>query len=254
VTIRTLIVDDEPLARSRIRNLLVAADDIEVAGECENGLEAVEAIGGLHPDLVFLDVQMPGIDGFQVVERIGPSEMPVTVFVTAYDEFALRAFEVHALDYLLKPFEVDRFGQTLERVRRHLELRRRGELEQRLEALLGGLGASSQHMERFLVRVGSRTTFVDVDQVDWIAAEGNYLRLHVGPQSHLVRETIAGVDARLNPRRFLRIHRSTIVNLTRVKAVESVFQGEYVLILKDGTKLNSSTTYRERLEEALLKF
>lgn len=251
--IKALIVDDEPLARSRIRNLLSREDDVELAGECENGIEAVEAIGEMEPDLIFLDVQMPGLDGFGVLERVGVERMPMTVFVTAYDEFALKAFETHALDYLLKPFEPERFQRALGRAREQLVLRRRKGLEQRLEALLAEIDAGPPHLQRFLVRIGSRIHFVAADQVDWIGAEGNYLRLHVGQQSFLVRDTVSNVDGKLDPKRFLRIHRSTIVNLERVKAVESLYRGEYVLILKDGTKLNSSSSYRERLESALLR-
>jgi two-component system, LytTR family, response regulator len=253
VKIRTLIVDDEPLARSRIRNLLSKESDVELAGECENGFEAIEAIDQMEPDLVFLDVQMPGVNGFGVLERIGVGRMPLTVFVTAYDEFALRAFEAHALDYLLKPFEADRLRQALGRAREHLALRKRKHLEQRLEALLAEMDSGPEYLERFLVRVGSRIQFVEADRVDWIGAEGNYLRLHVADRSFLVRETVAGVEAKLNPKKFLRIHRSTIVNLERVRAVESLYRGEYVLILKDGTKLSTSAAHRDRLESVLLR-
>jgi two-component system, LytTR family, response regulator len=197
--IKTLIVDDEPLARSRIRNLLEAEPDVEVVGECENGLEAIEAIASLHPDLVFLDVQMPGLDGFGVVEKVGPAHMPASVFVTAFDEFAIQAFDAQALDYLLKPFAVERFQHTLARARARLSARRREALESRLEALLEEHGRGREYLERFLVRVASRITFVDAEKVDWIASEGNYLRLHIGQQSHLVRETFSsgGVPLRL---------------------------------------------------------
>ena len=251
--IKTLIVDDEPLARTRVRTLLAAEADIEVVGECGNGLEAVDAIDAMRPDLVFLDVQMPGLDGFGVVESVGASRMPASVFVTAFDEFAVRAFDAHALDYLLKPFEVERFRETVGRVREHIAARRRHEIDRRLEALLEERGPVPEYLERFLVRVASRINFVDADQVDWIGSEGNYLRLHMGRQSHLVRDTLSNVDARLNPKHFLRIHRSTIVNLSRVRAVESVFQGEYIVILSDGTKLNSSSSYRDRIESTLLR-
>ncbi len=255
--IRTLIVDDEPLARSRIRQLLEAERDVDVIGECANGIAAVEVIRSTAPDLVFLDVQMPGGGGFEVVERVGSEEMPMTVFVTAYDEFALQAFEAQALDYLLKPFEVERFRRTLQRVRAHFELR-----HQELSAPAGPTGPVGEAtmsngragcLERFHVRSGSRILFVEAERVDWIGAEGNYLRLHVGRQSHLIRETLSHLEARLDPRRFLRIHRSTIVNLERVRALETVLQREYLVILEDGTKLSSSSTYRARLERALLQ-
>jgi two-component system, LytTR family, response regulator len=252
MNLRILVVDDEPLARARVVNLLAGETGVSEIRECENGLEAVQAIEQWQPDLVFLDVQMPGLDGFGVVDRIGPDRMPVTVFATAFDEFAIRAFEAHALDYLLKPFDPERLAQALGRARTQVVLRQRGELEEKLSALLEGSGNAARYTERFVIRNGARITFVEAERVEWIGAEGNYVGLHVGKQVHLIRETLTELERKLDPTRFLRIHRSTIINLDQVQAVESLFRGEYVVILKAGRKLNSSSSYREKLEEALL--
>ena len=249
---KILVVDDEPLARQRVLRLLRDELRVEEITEAENGLEAVQAIHASRPDVVLLDVQMPGLDGFGVVEAIGPGNMPVTIFVTAFDEFAVKAFDAHALDYLLKPFDPARLRHALARARGQLALRRQDDLEQRLTALLGQVQPASRYLERFIVRNGQRLTFVGVDAVDWIGAEGNYSALHVRRQIHLIRDSLGGLERKLDPRRFLRIHRSTIVNLDAVAAVESIVRGEYVVVLRDGTKLNSSGSYRERLEGTLL--
>jgi two-component system, LytTR family, response regulator len=251
MSLRVIIVDDEPLARERIRMLLESTDDVDVIAECGNGREAVEEIEALSPDLVFLDVQMPELDGFGVVEAVGPAQMPKVIFVTAYDQFALRAFEAHALDYLLKPFDQDRFHKALQRARGSIHQQENGELDQRLLDLLGTLRPKSEYLERIVVRTGARIIFLRVDEVDWMDAEGNYIRLHVGKKSHLIRETMSGIESKLDPARFIRIHRSTIVNIDRIKEMESLFQGEFVVILQDGTKLTSSRGYRDRLRDLL---
>lgn len=249
---KVLIVDDEPLARTRITRLLADAPGITDLRECENGIEAVDAIGSWRPDLVFLDVQMPGLDGFGVVERVGTTRMPITVFVTAYDEFAVQAFEANALDYLLKPFGPDRLRSALGRARTQVALKSYAELQSRLHGLLGEIAPANRYINRFVVRNGSRMTFVDVNAVDWIGAEGNYLALHSGRKADLVRKTMGEVDRELDPANFVRIHRSTIVRIGAVAAVESVHRGEYVVILRSGTRLRSSSAYRERLEMALM--
>jgi two-component system LytT family response regulator len=249
--IRTLIVDDEPLARSRIRELLDTQPDIEVTGECGNGREAIAAIGADHPDLVYLDVQMPEITGFEVLEALERTEAPAVVFVTAFDQFAVRAFEVHALDYLLKPFDRERFLTSLRRAREAVRLRREGHLDERLGALLTHLGERQRYLQRLLVKNGSRSVLVQVGEIDWIESAGNYVRLHVGRERHLLRETMSALEERLDPERFVRIHRSTIVNLERVRELEPYFHGDYVLKLTDGTRLTLSRTYREHLQERL---
>jgi two-component system, LytTR family, response regulator len=249
--LRAIVADDEPLARERIRTLLEAEGDIQIVAECGNGRDTVEAIDAEGADIVFLDVQMPELDGFEVVEAIGTSRMPAVVFVTAYDQYALRAFESHALDYLLKPFDQERFQRALQRARTQVQRQRGGELDDKLRDLLASLGPKPGHIERIVVRTGARLVFLRVDEIDWMDAEGNYIRLHVGKKSYLLRETMSGMEAKLDPARFIRIHRSTIVNIDRIKELESLFQGEYLVILHDGTKLTSSRGYRDRVRELL---
>jgi two-component system, LytTR family, response regulator len=249
--LRAIVADDEPLARERIRTLLEAVGDIEIVAECGDGKAVVEAIETLKPDVVFLDVQMPELDGFAVVEAVGIPQMPAVVFVTAYDQYALQAFEAHAVDYLLKPYDQERFSRALERARSQVQRLRSGELDQRLRELVGSLAGRAGYLERIVVRTGARLVFLRVDEIDWMDAEGNYIRLHSGRKSHLVRETMSGMEAKLDPSRFIRIHRSTIVNIDRIREMESLFQGEYVVILHDGTKLTSSRGYRDRLKVLL---
>ena len=246
--IRALIVDDEPLAREGLRLHLRDEPEIEIIGEAANGEEAVEAIRSLQPDLVFLDVQMPGIDGFGVLEAIGAEGMPSIVFVTAHDEFAVRAFDAYAIDYVLKPVDPDRLRRAVQRVREAVA-RRAGGVDERLRSLLDGVKSGRRYLQRMAVRVGPRIAFVDVENIDWIGAEGNYARLHVGNDSHLVRETMSSLEDRLDPERFLRIHRSTIVNIDRIKELEPLYQGDYLVILRNGTRLPSSRAYRERLRD-----
>lgn len=244
---RALLVDDEPLARQRIRQLLKDEPDVEVAGEAGNGMEAVKLIEELAPDLVFLDVQMPELDGFGVVEAVGEARMPATLFVTAYDQHAVRAFEVHALDYLLKPFDRERFHKALERVR---EWRGRpGRDGQPLASLLADLRRERPAPDRFLVRSGDRYVLLKAAAIQWIEAEDNYVRLHVEGESHLMRQTMAGILERLDPRQFKRIHRSAIVNLDFVRELQSWTGGDMLVLMRDGTKLTLSRTYREPFSE-----
>ncbi len=249
--IRALIVDDEPPARRRIRDLLEAEPDVEVVGECRDGRQAIATIEAVRPDLVFLDVQMPEAGGFEVVEALGPERLPVVVFVTAYDRYAVQAFEVHALDYLLKPFDRERFAAAVQRAREELRRPREAGVDPRIVALLEELRPAARRLDRIPVRVGARIRLVPADEVDYFQAETNYVRLHVGKASHLVRDTLAGLEARLDPARFLRIHRSLVVNLSRVREVEPLFAGEYVLTLADGTRLTSGRSFRARIQEAL---
>jgi len=249
--VRVLIVDDEPLARDGVRLHLELESDFEVVGEAASGEEAVAMIQELAPDVVFLDVQMSGIDGFGVVEALGAERMPVTVFVTAYDQFALKAFEAHALDYLLKPFDAERFRKAVDRVRAHLRVRQTGGVEAQLAALLGELRGKREYLERIVVRSGGRILILRVEDVDWLEAASNYVRIHAGGRQYLLRETMSNLEARLDPGHFVRIHRSTMVRLERIRELEPLFQGDYVLILEDGTRLTSSRGYRDRLQAML---
>jgi len=246
---RVLIVDDEPLARERLRTLLLDEPDMEIVGEAADGGRAAESIAALTPDIVFLDVQMPGADGFDVIETVGADRMPCVVFVTAFDRYALRAFDVHALDYLLKPFDRDRFRQALGRARQQIARAAGGEVERRLAAIVDDLRPAKAKTDRFVVKSGGRIFFVRTAEIDWIEAAGNYVKLHVGSDSHLIRETMNAVEMKLSPDAFVRIHRCHIVNIEQVRELQPWFNGEYVVFPKNGTRLTLSRGYRERLQE-----
>jgi two-component system, LytTR family, response regulator len=254
--IKTLIVDDEAIARDRVRRFLKAESDVEVVGESRDGREAVGAIKSLAPDLVFLDVQMPEMDGFAALAAVGPASVPAVVFVTAYDRYALRAFEVHALDYLLKPFTQERFRQSLAHARAQITRGRQGGVDARLLALLedikGGQGGR-KYAERLVVKSAGRVSFVKAEDVDWIEACGNYVNLHTGGAAHLLRETLSHLEQRLDPDKFLRIHRSRLVNIDRIKELTPLFNGDYTVSLRDGTDLTLSRTYRDRLQGLIEK-
>jgi two-component system LytT family response regulator len=242
--IRALIIDDEPLARQRILMFLRDEPDVEVAGECVNGAEAIRQIEQQKPDLVFLDVQMPLVGGFEVLRALPADRWPLVIFVTAYNQHALEAFEVHALDYLLKPFKLVRFRQALQRARQHLEARDApGQNERFREWLLAQKETS--YPSRLTVKSGERTDFVEVKDVDCIEAAGNYAILHTGAKNHILRDTLANLEARLSPKRFLRVSRSAIVNLDRVKAVQPTTRGEHVVLLKNGKELTLTRGVRE---------
>jgi two-component system LytT family response regulator len=248
---RVLIADDEPLARERLRMLLAQEEWVEIAGECQNGQEAVAAIHKLHPDLVFLDIQMPGATAFEVIQQVGVPRMPPVVFVTAYDKYALRAFDVHALDYLLKPFDGPRFLRTLQRARERLERQRAGDLGKRLLAMVQDLKPeAAQPPDRIVVKSGGRIFFIRTDEIDWVDAAGNYVRLHVKGESYLFRETMSAMEARLDADRFVRIHRSHIVNADRIKELQPG-AGDHAVILRSGVKLPLSRGYKDRLQEKL---
>ena len=244
--LRALIVDDEPLAREGIRLHIEQEKDFEGDGD-----EALEAIRELAPDVVFLDIQMPGRDGFGVLHALAGTTLPQIVFVTAYDQFALQAFEAHALDYLLKPFDEERFRKAIDRVRTQLRGQKRRDLDSRIAQLLADIRDRPRYFERLVVRSGGRILILRVDDIDWIEAAANYVKLHVGPRVYLLRETMNRLEEKLDPARFIRIHRSTIVRVDRIRELEPLFQGDYLVILHDGSRLTSSRSYREKLQEAL---
>lgn len=270
--IRVLIVDDEPIARRRLQRLLRQEDDVEILPEVGTGRDAIEAIHRERPDLVFLDVQMPDLDGFGVVEALGTEQMPPVIFVTAYNEYAVRAFDVHAIDYLLKPFDTDRFRAAFARARVHLEQLSSAEQGRKIRALLEQVlgegtpvtvdrssltpaaaapAARHRYVDRLMVKHDGRVFFVKVTDVDWFEASGNYVRIHTGKVSHLIRETMQRVEAQLDPSMFVRIHRAVIVNLDRIRELQPWFAGDYVVILRDGRQLKLSRTYREHLNSRM---
>ena len=250
--IRTLIVDDEPLARRGIRARLAASSDVSVVGECSSGRTAVESIHSLAPDLIFLDVQMPEVDGFAVVESVTAARMPIVIFVTAYDSHALRAFEAHAIDYLLKPIDDVRFAEALSRVRERVRDRAAGVLAQQLSALLADVTrAASVPLDRVAVRDRGRLVLLDPHDIEWVAADGDYLRITASARSYLVRETLTAMEARLPAARFVRIHRSSIVNVAHIGALEPMPNREFVVVLRDGTRLRSSRSYEDRVRRIL---
>jgi two-component system, LytTR family, response regulator len=248
---RVVVADDEPLARERLRMLLNSEPWLELVAECQNGIEAIDAIQGLAPDLVFLDVQMPGATGFEVIEAVGAENMPPVVFVTAYDQYALKAFDVRALDYLLKPFDRERFQQALSRARQRVGNSGPGELERRLLALMQDLKQTPHRVDRFVVKSGGRVYFVRAEEIDWIESAGNYVKLHVGGETHLLRETMTAIEAQLDPEAFFRIHRCHIVNIERVRELQPSFNGEYVVFLKNGARLTLSRGYRDKFQQRL---
>jgi len=250
--IRTLIVDDELLARERLRQLLQDEAEIELLGECGDGNEAVEAIQKRSPDLIFLDIQMPELDGFGVLQSMTSTPPPVVVFVTAHDKFALRAFEVHAVDYLLKPFDRERFKKALNRAIERVK-QREGAQQQAQAAVLAELKPPSRPMERLAVKTSGRVIFVKLDDIDYIESAHNYVELHVDKQSHLLRETLNSIEARLPAEKFVRISRSVMVNIEKVKELQPLFYGEYAVTLHNGTRLTLSRRYRDKLKQLGVK-
>jgi len=249
--IRTLIVDDEAPARARIRQLLKLESDFDIIGECANGRQAVAAIQKQRPDLVFLDVQMPRLGGLEVCASIAGGPMPLVIFVTAYDQYALQAFEVHAIDYLLKPFDRERFQKSLLHARARLRSGEGGVSDQRLGALLESLRPDARKPERLAFKANGRVIFVRLEEIDWIEADGNYVQLRVGQATHQLRETISGMEAQLPSDRFMRISRSAIVNLDRIKELQPMFYGDYAVILQNGARLTLSRNFRDRVEKLL---
>jgi two-component system, LytTR family, response regulator len=251
--IRTVIADDEAPARARIRQLLKEEPDFEIVAECANGRQTVELIERTKPDLLFLDVQMPRLTGLDVcaAAKAAGRRAPLVVFVTAYDEYALKAFELHAIDYLLKPFDRPRFKETLGHAREQLRRAKEPGADSRLAALLEDLRSGKGRADRLVFKQNGRVIFIRAETIDWIEADGNYVRLHAGGDSHYFRETLASLEAQLTADKFMRISRSSIVNLDRVKELQPLFYGDYAVILRDGSRLNMSRNYRNRVEALL---
>ena len=254
MNITALIIDDEPLARDKIRRLLRTETDIKIIGEAMSGAEAVELIERLKPDLVFLDIQMPEMNGFEVLQTIENNKMPAVIFVTAYDKYAIKAFEIHALDYLLKPFDSERLQSALNRVRQYLEARNHGIFDEKLLSLLSDLKAEKDYPRRFVLKTAGRVFFIKTSDIDWIEAAGNYVKLHTGKDAHLLRETMNKTEAKLNPEKFLRIHRSSLVNIEKIKELNPLFNGDYIVIMQDKTELTLSRNYHDRLRQLFEKF
>jgi two-component system LytT family response regulator len=250
--IKVLVVDDEPLARRGIRRLLTSETDFEIVGEAANGWEAISAVERLAPDVIFLDVQMPVLDGFSFIEKIGAGNLPEIVFVTAYDEHAIRAFEAGAIDYVLKPTDAERFRRTLERVRRRVLAGEDKSLENKLADLLNNLKpAVKEYLERIAVKENERIRFFPVEKIDWISSQGNYIEVYSGSEKFLLRETMDGIQNRLNPKEFVRIRRSAIVRIGQIKELHTLFGGEFEVVLHGGVKLSSSRRYRKNLDSLL---
>ena len=264
-SIKVLIVDDESLARKRIKDLLSEKTDFEIVGECDNGTDAVKAIKKGEAELLFLDIQMQDMDGFDVLSDFDPTQLPKIIFITAYDQYALKAFEVHAIDYLLKPFDDERFDEMLLHVRKQIEKDNISELGGKLTSLLTDMKSSKSaetedvspavptqgYQKRLVIKSTGKVSFVEIDEVDWIGAEGSYVSLNTNGKAHLMRGTLKNLESILNPDEFLRIHRSTIVNISAIKELKSHFHGEYVVILRTGKRLKLSRNYRESAERLI---
>jgi len=245
--IRTIIADDEALARKKLRLLLNEESGVNVVAECADGKQTVAAVESHRPDLLLLDIHMPDLDGFQVLEHIATDQMPLVIFTTAYDQYAIRAFEAHALDYLLKPFHQQRLHHALERVKAELLKSHEHGVKTRLLELLGKASPESRELRRLVIRTAGRVVFLEFDEVDWIEAAANYVKLHVGKESFLLREGIGHVSAKLDPERFVRIHRSYIVNVSRIRELQPCDSGEFIAVLRDGKELSCSRGCRSQL-------
>jgi two-component system, LytTR family, response regulator len=249
--IRALIADDEPLARERVRELLAGENDIEVLAECSDGREAVEAIEKHTPDLVFLDIEMPELDGFQVLKSVRAEHMPAVIFITAYDRYAIKAFEEHAVDYLLKPFDRNRFMGALNRARNRMDQGNNGSLSTRLAALLQQVDSQPKLIDRLAIKSRGRVVFLRTDEIEWIEAAGNYVEVHSGKDCHLIRDTLNNFEEKLDARKFMRIHRSCMVNLEFIKELQPGIAGEYVVLMRDGRQLTLSRGYRDKVQQLI---
>ena len=251
--IRTLIADDEALARKFIRRMLKDDHDVEILGECSNGKETVAMIRKENPDLVFLDVQMPEMDGFAVLEAIGIESLPEIIFATAYEQYAIRAFELHALDYLLKPFDQTRFKEAIKHAKERFRSLRQNDGRMQISALLDSIKNKPQYLERLVIKAGGRITFLRTDEIDWIEADDKYVHLHTSKARPMVRQTLTAMEAQLDPAKFRRVHRSAIVNVERIAELQPLFSGEYSILLQDGTRLTLSRNYKDKLFDLLGK-
>jgi two-component system LytT family response regulator len=250
-SMRTIIADDESLARQKLRILLDPEPGIEIVAECRNGRETIDALREWSPDLLLLDIQMPDTDGFEVLSSIPPQQMPIVIFTSAHDQYAIKAFEEHALDYLLKPFDQERLHRALERARTELKRAENPELTKRLIAVLENRKPVTQPDRRLVVRAGGRVVFLDVEEIEWIEAAANYIRLHAGKESYLLRGSIGRIAERLDPREFVRIHRSTIVNARCLRQLQPCNSGEFMVILRSGKELSCSRGYRSQLHNLI---
>jgi two-component system, LytTR family, response regulator len=246
-----IVVDDEPLARDLLRGMLESYPEVELVAECSDGRAALKAIRKLGPDLVFLDVEMPKMDGFDLIQELDPETMPAIVFVTAYDRYALRAFEIHALDYLLKPFDEERLDRALKRARGQLDRSDRGEELARVLALLEDLGARDRFPDRIAIRRSDRTILQPVAEIDWLEADGKHVKIHVAGKTYAIREAMSRIERQLDPRRFLRVSRSAIVNVDRIREVQPWFHGDHVVVLENGDQVTTTRTYRSAVNDLL---
>lgn len=248
--LQTIIVDDEPLARQRLRNLIKEDEELRILEECENGYEAVNVLKQSTPDILFLDIQMPEINGFEVLNQIEYLKIPAIIFVTAYNEYAIRAFEVHALDYLLKPFDKHRFVIAVERAKLHVRSLYSGQSERRLQSLVNEMNMKEKLpiSKRIMIKTSGRVYFIEFDEIDWIEADGNYVKIHTGEKSHMIRETMNHLEQKLDASKFSRIHRSAIVNIDKIKELQPWFHGDYTILLYSGKKLTMSRNYKELLQ------
>jgi len=243
--IRTLIIDDVQLARERLKRCLAVEPDVEIVGECDNGAEAVASIRALSPDLIFLDVQMPALDGFGVLDALQDERLPAVIFVTAYNEYAIQAFDVNALDYLLKPVDCARLSKAVERAKSQLA-QPVDDLDSRFRAMFEDLKAGSKFLKRMTIKLTGHTILLPIDEIDWIESYGNYLKLHTGRESHLIRGTMQSLESKLDPEKFVRVHRSTIVNIEKIKEIYPRSNGDQDLVLQNGQQLMLSRKYRDR--------
>ena len=250
-TIRTVIADDEGLALKKLRILLSSETGVSVLTECQDGKQAVAAVDAYKPDLLFLDIHMPDLDGFQVLSQIPDESMPIVIFTTAYDRYAIRAFEAHALDYLLKPFDQARLHRSLERARNELLKSHEARMKARILDLLTGTELEPKNFQRLVIRTAGRIVFLDLNEIDWIEAAANYVRIHTGKDSYLLREGIGHMSAKLDAKRFVRIHRSFIVNVNRIRELQPCDNGEYIAVLRNGKELSCSRGCRSELQRLI---